>query len=108
MDKYINGQKVTAIGFAFDGCHKFYLLENEADCKKLEGYGYNLYAIAGLPRAWADSCPLRFIESADLTKQYVGQGEPAHFEGWFIEPGLKWELEALEQEQLEALEDCPQ
>lgn len=100
----INGTVITAIGFAFDGCHKIYLLENESDCEKMLGYGYNLYLIEGLPQAWADSCPLRFIESADLTKTYVKQFEPAFFKGWNIDPQLQAELDEMAQEQLEANE----
>ena len=100
----INDTVITAIGFAFDGCHKIYLLENEKDCEKMHDYGYDLYLIEGLPQAWADSCPLRFIESADLTTTYVRQFEPAFFEGWNIDPQLQAELDEMAQEQLEANE----
>lgn len=95
----INGQLITAIGFAFDGCHKFYLLENDADCKKMVGLDYNIYLIEGLPEAWVGSCPLRFIDSADLKKCYVHQGEPAYFEGWNIPESLQRELDEMAEEQ---------
>ena len=100
----INGQIITAIGFAFDGCHKFYLLENDADCKKMVGLDYNIYLIEGLPEAWLFSCQLRFIDSADLKKCYVHQGEPAYFEGWNIPESLQRELDEMAEEQLEANE----
>ena len=104
MAKYINGQRVTAFGFGFDGCHKFYLIENEDDCETLREYGYRLYKIDGLPRAWADSCPLRFIDSADLTKTWVPQCTPAYFTGdWNIDAATRRDLEELAQEWL--LED---
>ena len=110
MTKYINGQQVTAYGFGFDGCHKFYLIENEDDCKTLRKYGYDLYEIDGLPRAWADSCPLRFIDSADLTRSWVPQCTPAYFTGdWDIDMVTKLDLEELAHEQMAcnemALED---
>lgn len=100
----INDTVITAIGFAFDGCHKIYLLEDEHDCEKMLDYGYSLYLIEGLPEAWLDSCPLRFIESADLTTTYVRQFEPAFFKGWNIDQQLQAELDEMAQEQLEANE----
>lgn len=100
--RYINGQAITAYGFGFDGCHKFYLIENEDDERVLREYGYRLYSIDGLPRAWADSCPLRFIDAADLSKTYVSQFTPATFDGWDIDPTLQQELDMLAQEQMEA------
>ena len=103
MARYINGQEITAYGFAFDGCHKFYLIETPEESEEMYNLDYRLYAIDGLPRAWADSCPLRFISSADLTKNYVPQCTPAHFDGdWDIDVMLKWELDELEREQIEA------
>lgn len=100
----INDTVITAIGFAFDGCHKIYLLENEKDCEKMHDYGYDLYLIEGLPEAWLHTCSLRFIESADLTTTYVRQFEPAFFKGWNIDPQLQAELDEMAQEQLEANE----
>ena len=104
MGLYINNKKIDAYGFAFDGCHKFYLIENNEQAELLEKYGYNLYLIDGLPRAWADSCSLRFIEKADLSEAVVAQFEPARFEGdgWDIDPALQWELDELAAEQEEA------
>lgn len=104
MGLYINGKRIDAYGFAFDGCHKFYLIENDDQAKMLDGYGYRLYLIEGLPRAWADSCPLRFIEKADFSETVVGQCEPAVFEGWNIDKGLQQELDWLAEEQREAIE----
>lgn len=105
MTKYINGKAITAYGFAFDGCHKFYLIETPEDEAVLRGYGYELYDIDGLPRAWADSCPLRFIDKADLSEMVVPQCTPAIFEGdWDIDIRTMWELNAMRQEQEQANE----
>lgn len=103
--KYINDQTVTAYGFGFDGCHKFYLVETGEDESTLRNYGYKIYRIDDLPRAWADSCPLRFIDKADLSETVVPQCTPAYFTGdWDIDAGTQWELEALALEQIEANE----
>ena len=102
MDKYINGLFVSAFAFAFDGCHKIYLVEDDYDYNKMRSLGYAIYDIEELPMAWVDTCPLRFINSADLNRTYVPQCTPAHFEGWNIDIKTKLELDELEWEQLEA------
>ena len=99
MARYINGVETTAYCFAFDGCHKFYLIDNEKQRRELEDCGYDIYRIKDLPIAWVDSCPLRFIMSADLTRQYVPQFEPAHFRGWNVSPYLQRQLDWLEEDQ---------
>lgn len=99
MKRYINDIEITAYAFGFDGCHKFYLVENEEDQRMLEELGYTIYKIDDLPRAWADSCPLRFIDSADLERVFVHQGEPAEFVGWDIDDALKSELYWFAEEQ---------
>ena len=104
MALYINDKLITAYGFAFDGCHKFYLIESEEQAFELNELGYNLYLIEGLPAAWADSCPLRFIEKADLSETIVGQCEPAWFDGWNIDAATQAVLDdiAAEQEEVNA------
>lgn len=91
----INNTPITQDRFAFDGCHKFYLIDTKDDEKTLRGYGYRIYPITDLPMAWDDSCPLRFIMSADLTTSYVDQGEPAWFYGWDIDWALQNSLDEL-------------
>ena len=80
----INGLEVTAQTFAFDGCHKIYLLENEAEEANARELGYNIYPIHELRQAYEDSCGLRFISNWPLIDDnfvsYVGQGEDANFE----------------------------
>ena len=65
-------------------------------------FDYEIYDIDGLPRAWADSCPLRFIETADLSETVVPQCTPAYFTGdWVIDPQLQWELTDMAEYQIE-------
>ena len=104
MTKYINGHEVKAKKFGFDGCHKFYLIESDLDENKLRSYDYEIHDISRLPELWAVSCPLRFIRTADLTRCYVPQFEPAYFEGWFMDTELKKDLDELAREQVEANE----
>jgi hypothetical protein len=71
----INGTEIEADEFAWDGCHKLYVVTDQHSRDELESYGYDFYPVAELPRAWELSCWLRFIQNADLTHQYVGQGD---------------------------------
>lgn len=77
----INGQKVTAQKFAYDTCHKIYLLETEAETEEAIGFGYDIYRIERLQEVWDKSCGLRFIRYWDLDKTaIVRQFENAEFE----------------------------
>ena len=78
----INGKKVKTNGyFAYDGCHKMYICESEADVETMRGYGYEyILPIANLPQVWESSCPLRFIQNVKFTKDYVRQCEDAEFD----------------------------
>lgn len=68
----INGVKYDYDAVAFDGCHKIYLLKlNET--KKAKQAGYDVYHIRDLPKIYDDSCPLRFIQSWDLSKTIIPQ-----------------------------------
>lgn len=77
----INGKEVTATEFAFDGCHKIYLIATPEDRARMVECGYykwgDILPISELSRAWDISCPLRFIRSADLETQYVEQCDDA-------------------------------
>ena len=73
----INGTEITATKFAFDGCHKFYLLNGYSEQKEAEEMGYSIYPIKDLPEAFWNSCPLRFIGNWDLSGNIVNQFEEA-------------------------------
>ncbi len=76
----VNNKLIKGIGFAFDGCHKLYIVATKSQWNKALQMGYNVCNLNGLQAAWNDSCPLRFISSWDLKTQYVKQNEQAVFE----------------------------
>lgn len=76
----INGQQTKAKEFAFDGCHKIYLLESENDRGEAQDCGYDILPIKELKKAFNESCGLQFISSWDLSKSFVKQFEEACFE----------------------------
>ena len=72
----INGVEVKNNGaYAFDNCHKFYILENDNDKFKALEYGYEIYPVEHLVTDLKHSCPLRFINSFNLENTYLEQGE---------------------------------
>ena len=97
--RVINDNKIKQNRFAFDGCHKFYLIDNPKDERMMRELGYQIYEIDDLPLAWNDSCPLRFIMSANLETTYVSQGEPARFMGWPISSELQASIDELAEMQ---------
>lgn len=76
----INGQAISAREFAFDGCHKIYLLEDEADRTEARISEFNILPITSLRNAFNESCGLQFISNWKLTKSFVRQFEEARFE----------------------------
>lgn len=76
----INGHEITAKQFAYDGCHKIYLLENKSEVNEAREYGYNIFPISELKNAYDGSCGLRFISGWQPDfKQYVPQFDDAVF-----------------------------
>ena len=73
----INGKKTTATRFAYDGCHKIYLLESEEDAAEATSYEYGILPISKLKETFDNSCGLQFISNWGLDKQFVSQCEPA-------------------------------
>lgn len=72
----INGEVVEATEFAYDGCHKIYLIMFGGDRGLMLECGYtedDIYPVEMLPEVWEATCPLRFISSADLSLHYVEQ-----------------------------------
>lgn len=68
----------TAKVFAYDGCHKIYIIENEEDMKTMKELGYHddqFIPLENLYSTFCDSCGLRFIDNASLTKAIVAQCE---------------------------------
>ena len=79
----INKKKVNGKEFAFDGCHKIYILEKPADKIDCLEAGYkqpDIFPIWKLPEIYDNSCPMRFIYSWSLKTVYAKQGKKAKFE----------------------------
>lgn len=76
----INGQQTKATEFAYDRCHKIYLLESENDRGEARDSGYDILPIENLKKAFNKSCGLQFISSWDLSKRFVDQFQGAEFE----------------------------
>ena len=58
--------EVHADMFAFDGCHKIYLITSSKDESEALDYGYELRGVNELPEAYEQSCGLRFISFWDV------------------------------------------
>lgn len=76
----INNQETEVKKFAYDGCHKIYLIEDESDEKMALEYTYEILPIEELEETFEKSCSLRFISNWKLTKSFVRQFEDAVFE----------------------------
>lgn len=75
----INGHKIKAKQFAWDTCHKIYLINTKEDKKTFIELGYDLFPIKEIKSAYNDSCSLRFISTGDLSEDIVSQFENAVF-----------------------------
>ena len=69
----INDTVIFADEFAWDGCHKIYVVTDQESRDELEGYGYDFYPIDELKEVWDLSCNLRFISDASLSASYIPQ-----------------------------------
>lgn len=67
----INDVNVPTKEFAFDGCHKIYLVSSDEGRNELIGYGYTILPISDLPDVWENSCSLRFIGLDDANKSNI-------------------------------------
>lgn len=65
-----------ATQFAWDGCHKIYILENQEEITEAKNVGYKILDIKNLESTWEESCELRFINFWNLDKDaIIPQGE---------------------------------
>lgn len=76
----INNKEVIGDKFAFDGCHKIYIIEDEEDIKEAEEYNYEIFCLEQLQEKYENSCDLKFIYNWKLNKRYVKQFEDATFD----------------------------
>lgn len=75
----INNNTIEAKNFAFDGCHKIYLIEDETDLNEAIANEYEIYPISKLKSAYENSCGLRFIRNWKLDNLIAAQCEDAIF-----------------------------
>ena len=76
----VNGIEIVGNEFAYEGCHKIYIIEDIDDRLEAIDWGYEILPIEKLPDIWNDSCPLRFISNWALNIHYVPQFEEVIFE----------------------------
>ena len=76
----INGKTITAKHFAYDGCHKIYLIDSDDDKYESSDCGYDILPISQLKNKFETSCGLQFISNWKLTKDYIKQFEVADFQ----------------------------
>lgn len=76
---YINNKEVKGEKFAYEGCHKIYIIEDSQDEKDAIEIGYNIYPISELEEIYLESCSLKFIRNWKLDKVYALQFENAIF-----------------------------
>ena len=77
----INGKAIIGDQFAYEGCHKIYIINTpEEEAQALE-YGYNIYPIKEIEQVYKDSCSFKFISNWPLNVSYADQCEEATFEG---------------------------
>ena len=72
----IEGMRFSSTQFAYDGCHKIYLLSSwrdEREAAEAEGMGYEILPVEELEETYEGSCPLRFIGCWDLVATPVPQ-----------------------------------
>ena len=69
----INGKNIDGKKFAYDGCHKIYVIEDKKDEKEAVDLCYSILNIKELPETYYKSCPLRFIHNWKMTKTYIEQ-----------------------------------
>lgn len=75
----INGIKITGKNFAWDGCHKIYILANASQVRQARAMGYSIFKIKSIKDCYESSCSLKFISSWDLLTDYISQFEDANF-----------------------------
>ena len=76
----INNKEVIGDKFAYDDCHKIYIIEDKKDREDAEEYDYQIFDLKDIQNVYENSCELKFISNWKLDKRYVNQFEDAIFE----------------------------
>lgn len=89
--------------FAYEGCHKIYVLKNKKEIEEAKELDYKIFPIEELEEVYYNSCSLRFINSWDLDKVFIKQFED--FEEYDYCEGCEKEINQIEIE--EGVFGCP-
>lgn len=76
----INGLEIKGKYFAYNGCHKIYIIEDEEDLQKAKKAEYRILPIEKIEETYNASCELKFISNWKLDKKFVKQYGKATFE----------------------------
>lgn len=75
----VNGKEIKGKEFAYEGSHKIYIIEDDADRMKAMDRDYSIHSINELQEIYDNSCELRFIYNWKLSEVYAKQFENAVF-----------------------------
>ena len=75
----IKGKEVVGVAFAYDGCHKIYVVEDRKDIDEAFAYGYTILPLSVLKTTYDNSCSLRYISNWKMTVSYIKQGKKGDF-----------------------------
>ena len=67
----LGGKEMKYKNFAYDGCHKIYVLANEAEEKEADDCGYQIHPMPEIKDTYDGSCSLKFISFWNLDKQTI-------------------------------------
>ena len=76
----INGKEIKYKEFAYDGCHKIYLIDTPEEKAEAIEWGYEIKPIEELEFIYNNSCEFKFIYDWSTTETYAEQFEEAKFE----------------------------
>lgn len=93
----INGVEIKAKAFAYDGCHKIYLLKDMKSRREASKNGYDIYTIDDLLTCFVYACPLRFINEwgGDYITVVPQASKEVVFEGFNIDDITSAEYEIV-------------
>ena len=86
----INGIEIKAKTFAYDGCHKIYILKDNKAKREAIKLGYDVYDIRDIATCYIYACPLRFINEwgGDFDTIVPQAADEVVFTGFNIENDL--------------------
>lgn len=93
VDQRLDAIQASPGKFAFDGCHKIYLLNSEGALAEAEEYGYEIYERDQIKWAWDESCSLRFVSDFDVYGEHPLAIAQFEYENELVAQGYEWDEE---------------